>query len=215
MSTLPPTTATSAPGHVRIDPAILYWGTPVLLVSTLNPDGSANLAPISSAFWLGSTAVLGLGLGSHSLANLRRTGEAVLNLPSVDQVDAVDRLALTTGAPAVNSWKRAAGYRYEPHKFERAGLTAVPGDLVAAPVAAECPVAMEVRVTQIRTSDVALVTALVERVHVHPQLRMAGHPNRVDPDIWRPLVMSFQRFYGLGPELQPSRLATVDEEHYR
>jgi hypothetical protein len=27
--------------------------------------------------------------------------------------------------------------------------------------------------------------------------------------------MSFQRFYGLGGQLRPSRLATVDEEHYR
>ena len=28
--------------HRPIDPAILYFGTPVVLVSTLNPDGSPN-----------------------------------------------------------------------------------------------------------------------------------------------------------------------------
>ena len=39
--------------HQSIEPAILYFGTPVVLVSTLNEDGSANLAPMSSAFWLG------------------------------------------------------------------------------------------------------------------------------------------------------------------
>jgi flavin reductase (DIM6/NTAB) family NADH-FMN oxidoreductase RutF len=214
MTTSTMTTSTT-PGHVTIDPAILYWGTPVVLISTCNEDGSANLAPISSAFWLGSTAVLGFGLASHTLANLRRTGELVLNLPSADQVDAVDRLALTTGAPDVNRWKRAAGYAYEPRKFARAGLTPVASAGVAAPRAGQCPVAMEARVLDVRLTDVALVTAEVERVHVHPGLRLAGHRNRVDPDAWRPLIMSFQRFYGLGGELQSSRLATVDEEHYR
>ena len=32
--------------HSPIDPAILYFGTPVVLVSSLNPDGSANLAHV-------------------------------------------------------------------------------------------------------------------------------------------------------------------------
>ena len=95
---VPPTRETAPQAHQLVDPAILYWGTPVVLVSTLNEDGSANLAPISSAFWLGHTATLGFGLTSHSLANLQRTGECVLNLPGPDQVSAVDRLALTTGA---------------------------------------------------------------------------------------------------------------------
>lgn len=31
--------------HVR-RPTILYFGTPVVLISTLNEDGSANLAPM-------------------------------------------------------------------------------------------------------------------------------------------------------------------------
>jgi hypothetical protein len=29
---------------------------------------------------------------------------------------------------------------------------------------------------------------------------MDGQPNRVDPDKWRPLIMSFQQFYGLGEQ---------------
>ncbi len=84
--------------HVRIDPAILYFGTPVALLSTVGVDGRGNLAPMSSLFWLGSTAVLGMGSRSQTAANLRDTGEVVINLPSADQVDAVDRLALTPDA---------------------------------------------------------------------------------------------------------------------
>ena len=83
--------------HVVTDPAILYFGTPVVLLSTVNPDGSPNLAPISSVFWLGRQAVLGINRNSQSWANLDRTREVAVALPSVDQVDAVNRLALTTG----------------------------------------------------------------------------------------------------------------------
>ena len=39
--------------HQLISPAILYLGTPVVLVSTVNENGSYNLAPMSSAFLLG------------------------------------------------------------------------------------------------------------------------------------------------------------------
>ncbi|WP_186004545.1 hypothetical protein [Isoptericola variabilis] len=50
---------------------------------------------------------------------------------------------------------------------------------------------------------------------IDPQLRRAGHANRVDPDRWRPLIMSFQQLYGLDDRVRPSRLATIAEEHYR
>jgi flavin reductase (DIM6/NTAB) family NADH-FMN oxidoreductase RutF len=40
------------PGNqlLTIEPKILYFGTPVALISSLNEDQSTNLAPISS-FW--------------------------------------------------------------------------------------------------------------------------------------------------------------------
>jgi flavin reductase (DIM6/NTAB) family NADH-FMN oxidoreductase RutF len=36
-----------------IEPAILYFGTPVVLIGSSNEDGSSNLAPMSSAWWVG------------------------------------------------------------------------------------------------------------------------------------------------------------------
>ena len=47
--------------HKTIEPTILYFGTPVALVSTMNADGTPNLAPMSSAWWLGWSCMLGLG----------------------------------------------------------------------------------------------------------------------------------------------------------
>ena len=210
--------------HTVIDPAILYFGTPVVLVSTLNEDGSANLAPMSSAWWLGRSCMLGFGARSHTPANLLRTGECVLNLPSVAQVDAVDRLARTTGSDPVPEWKAANGYRHVRDKFARAGLTPLASDIVSAPRAAECPVHLEATLEAVhplavrdphRRGGLVAMEVRVVRVHVAEGIRLAGHAHRIDPDRWRPLVMSFQQFYGIGSRVAPSTLAGIDEEAYR
>ncbi|WP_201761543.1 MULTISPECIES: hypothetical protein [unclassified Nonomuraea] len=44
---------------------------------------------------------------------------------------------------------------------------------------------------------------------------MAGTDDRVDPDTWRPLIMSFQKVYGLGPQAHPSTLARIPQRLYR
>src|SRR6478609_10651969 len=96
---------------------VLYFGTPVVLISSRNEDGTANLAPMSSAWWLDQSGMLGMGNNSQTAANLRRERECVLNLPSSAMVGVVDRLALTTGRKSVTEYKRRQGYRYEPDKF--------------------------------------------------------------------------------------------------
>lgn len=203
--------------HDVIDPAILYFGTPVVLVTSVNADGSSNIMPMSSAFWLGRTGVLGIGGRSQTAANLQRNPDCVLNLPSVDLVSAVDRLALTTGCVDVPPAKADRGYRHEADKFGVAGLAPLPSDTGDAARIAECPVNLEARVLAHRPTDdgILLFEVAVQRVHVHPEIRMAGSANRIDSDRWRPLVMSFQHFYGLGDRVHPSRLASIDEEQYR
>jgi flavin reductase (DIM6/NTAB) family NADH-FMN oxidoreductase RutF len=206
--------------HIEIDPAILYLGTPVVLLSTVDPDGRPNIAPMSSVFWLGKTAVLGMGMRSQTASNTLASREIVINLPSVDQVTAVDRLALTTGRFPVPAGKSEVGYRHVADKFAHAELTPVASDTVKAPRIAECPVSLEGRLAAahpLSGSDGGASTFEVEitRVHVHPAIQDDVHPNRIDPDRWRPLIMSFQKFFGLTEQVHPSRLATVDEEWYR
>jgi flavin reductase (DIM6/NTAB) family NADH-FMN oxidoreductase RutF len=135
--------------HKVIEPKILYFGTPVVLISTLNEDGSANLAPMSSAWWLNQSCMLGMSSRSQTVQNLMRERQCVLNLPSSDLVGAVDRLALFTGRNPVPEYKAVSGYQYEPDKFGIAGLTPEPSDLVKPPLAAECPVQLEAEVIQI------------------------------------------------------------------
>ena len=210
--------------HQVIEPSILYFGTPVVLISSENEDGSANLAPMSSAFWLGWRCILGLNATSKTSLNMIRTGQCVLNLPSVDNVAAVNRLACLTGSNPVPPVKLARGYTHEKYKFETAGLTAVPSLTVAPPRALECPVQLEAVVAakhdlmeddDVTRGRIVTFEVRITRVHIHPAILMDGFPNRVDPNKWRPLMMSFQRYYGLGEEVHESTLARIPEEMYR
>lgn len=209
---------------VLIDPAILYWGTPVVLVSTISPNGAANLAPMSSAWWLGHGCMLGLTESAQTVQNLRRTGECVLNLPSADQAAAVDRIAKTTGANPVPFDKQWLGFTYEADKFGRAGLTPVSSGLVEPPRASECPVQMEATVEAVHgfgatnphvATEVVAIELRIVAVHAHPSIMAQGGSTRVDPDRWRPLLMSFREFYGLGERVGASKLAATDEELWR
>jgi flavin reductase (DIM6/NTAB) family NADH-FMN oxidoreductase RutF len=198
--------------HLPGTETILYFGTPVALISTLNEDGTPNIAPMSSAWWLGWSCMLGLGSMGQTSDNLIRTRECVINLPSEEQVTNVDRLALTTGKDPVPEKKLGWGYRFEREKFTEAGLTPMPSVDVLPPRIAECPVQMEGVVHEFRpfgknVSANAFEVHIV-KLHVEESLLIgdASRPH-IDPEKWRPLIMSFCRFFGVGDELHPSRLA--------
>lgn len=211
--------------HVTIEPGILYFGTPVVVIGTVNDDDSFNLAPMSSAFWLGWRCILGLAAASKTTENLSRTRECVLNLPSVAQAAAVDRLALTTGTRIVTESKLRRGYRHEPDKFGVSGFTPQESETVRAPRVRECPVQMEAVLEAthpVAENDpmsrgrIVVFEVRIVRVHADPAILMDGHDNRIDPDKWRPLILSFQEFYGLGDgKIHRSTLGTVPEALYR
>lgn len=197
--------------HQTVDLKVLYFGTPVVLISTRNEDGTANLAPMSSAWWLGQTCVLGLGRRWKTTENLRRERECVVNLVPSSLAEPVDRLALLTGQREV--WPRAVarGYRYEPDKFAAAGLTPQRSETVAPPRVAECPIQLECTVVDFHPIDgpeapASAIEVSVRRTHVDPGLLIPGTAY-VDPDRWDPLIMKFCEFFGGGHSLQPSRLA--------
>ncbi|HEX5154099.1 MAG TPA: flavin reductase family protein [Parafilimonas sp.] len=210
--------------HKISEPAILYFGTPVVLIGTTNENNTYNLAPMSSAFWLGWRCIIGLAASSQTTKNILRTRECVLNLPSTNQVAAVNKLACTTGANPVPESKLRKGYYYEPYKFKKAGLTYTHADLVNAPLANECPVQLEAVVSAthslaeedaVMKGRIMIIELRIVRVHIEESILMKGNPNKVDPNKWRPLIMSFQKFYGLGSELQYSTLSEIPEALYK
>jgi flavin reductase (DIM6/NTAB) family NADH-FMN oxidoreductase RutF len=84
------------------EPIILYFGTPVALMGTNNPQGSANLVPISSAWWRGWTCLLGFGQMGQACDNLIRTRKCIINLPTASiEVDRVPGEAEPTGKAVV------------------------------------------------------------------------------------------------------------------
>lgn len=213
----------TSPTHRTVEPAILYLGTPVVLVSSLNPDGSTNIAPMSSAWWLGWSCMLGFDATSQTPRNLARQPECVLNLPAAELVAAIDRLAATTAASPMPPHKSMLGYRSEPDKWKVAGLTRLPADDVAPDRIAECPIHLEgVAVARhafgaedprLLVPSVAIEVRIV-KVHVDEGLLSKEFDDRIDPQVWKPLIMSFRQFFSTGDMLRPSRLAIPPEEAY-
>lgn len=199
---------TGRDSFVTIEPKILYFGTPVAVVSSANEDGTTNLAPISSFWALGWTIVLGLLRDTKTLQNLRQNPDCVINLPSPDLWRQVESLAPLTGLDPVPK-EKAPKFRYEPDKFAAAGLTQVPSEIVSVQRVKECPAQLEARVHKIhflvgderlqQLTGGAAVEVKVLRVHVRADFVMNEH--YVNPTSWQPLIYNFRHYYGLGQEL--------------
>ncbi|KAF2787554.1 hypothetical protein K505DRAFT_257456 [Melanomma pulvis-pyrius CBS 109.77] len=211
--------------HSVISPAVLYWGTPVVLVTTENEDGTYNISPMSSAWWFAHRCMLGQLAMSQTTQNMLRTKKCVLNLPSQDMASHINLLARTTSTDPVPEFKASLGYTYVKDKFGHAKLTPQKSDLVGPPRIRECPVQMEAEVVEWhemmadlpdRKGLMLSIEVKILRVHVLDELRLEGHENRIDTDKWHPLFMVFSEYYGRNEKkLEESDLAKIDEENYR
>ena len=122
------------------------------LISSVNSDGTPNLAPISSFWALGWTMTLGLLEDTKTLENLRNCPDCVVNLPSPDMWRQVEALAPLTGKNPVPEDKKK--FRHEHDKFQAGNFTRIPSETVPAPRVKECPVHMEAVVRKIHQLEV-------------------------------------------------------------
>jgi flavin reductase (DIM6/NTAB) family NADH-FMN oxidoreductase RutF len=189
-----------------IEPKILYFGTPVALISSLNEDGTTNLAPMSSFWALGWTLMLGLLDETKTAENLARHAECVVNLPSPEMWPMVEKLAPLTGRNPVPEIK-AKQFCFEADKFGAAGLTELAGEVVRPMRVKECPVQMEARVTKLhrmRGEKLEKVgggwAAEVEIVRVHAAEEFLLEGDYVDPAKWSPLIYNFRHYFRLAGE---------------
>jgi len=209
--------------RVSIEPAIMYFGTPVVLISTLNEDGSSNIAPISSVWWLGWSCMIGIDATSHTTKNLKRNGQCVLNLASAELADQVNALALFTGSEEIPLHKKMLGYKSVTDKFKRAGLTPQATDPGKVSAIKECPIQLEVTVgnfTNFAQNDPRMavpayaIELKINKVSVMPSVLQDGSNNKIDPNKWNPLIMNFRKLYSLTAEVNESRLARKPEALY-
>ncbi|GGE40659.1 hypothetical protein GCM10011391_19300 [Pullulanibacillus camelliae] len=101
----------------EIHPNILYYGTPVVLLTTLNEDETVNISPISSSWALGNYVVLGLSRNGQAIVNLERHRECVINIPDPSLWENVERLACFTGKEKVPKYKQEMRFSYKKEKI--------------------------------------------------------------------------------------------------
>lgn len=186
-----------------IEPKILYFGTPVALISSLDEDGITNLAPMSSLWALGWTMMLGLLDETKTAENFARHPECVINLPSPEMWQQAEKLAPLTGKNPVPEIK-ARQFRFEKDKFGAAGLTPIASEVVRPLRAAECPIQMEALVHRLHPmSGQKLgelgggIAAEVEILRVHASEEFIQGDNYIDPAKWSPLIYNFRHYFRL------------------
>ncbi len=192
---------------VAVSPEILYFGTPVAVISSLNSDGTTNLAPMSSFWALGNRFMLGLTRLGQTWQNLQRTPECVLNMPSPQEWKQVERLGHTTGRSEVTDYHRSAGITYAADKFAISGFTSMVSECVTPLRVAECPVQIEARALIIHpaSGDQPFAYAEIQKLLVHAHRRVLNAAGtRFDIDSWSPLLYVFRHYYGKGEHLGKS-----------
>lgn len=163
---------------------------PIALVTTLSPGGQVNAAPFSFFNVFSEEpplVVLGLqsrgeGALKDTTANVRRTGEFVVNLVSEEIAEAMNTCAID--------------FPPEVGELAAAGLSASPSREVAPPAVAQAPVALECRRTM-------MINVSIERdLLVGQVLRVRARPGVVDPatlyldmDAYRPVARLYADLY--------------------
>ena len=123
--------------RVNLAPGALTAPLPPVIVSVGDLD-NANLITIG---WTGILATvppktyISVRPTRHSYGMLKEGGEFVINLPSVSMARAVDYIGIYTGKKV--------------DKFKKCALTKKKSEKVAPPTVAECPIALECRVTEV------------------------------------------------------------------
>ncbi|NTF43884.1 hypothetical protein A6U86_25845 [Rhizobium sp. AC27/96] len=196
--------------HIVIKPSVLYVGTPVVLISSLNPDGTTNISPMSSAWALFDRIVLGLTCTSKGGENALRERQLVLNFPSPDLWRKIEAIAPTTGRNPVPPHKERIGYRFESDKFDVGDFTPQAADLVRPLRIAECPIQIEAEVMAShepggewpseRPEAFRIIEVKAVRVHAHRGIVVPG-TNHIDTSTWSPLLYVFRHYFGIGPDL--------------
>jgi len=152
---------------------------PIAWVSTVDPSGQANLAPFSF-FTVASVNPPILCFApmldddraeKHTLANIRQTGEFVVNIVSCDLVEQMNQ----TSAP----------YPSGVSEFTKAGVTPQASILVRAPCVREALIKFECTLRQVigfGSEPMAgnLILGQICRIHLHPDIYRNG---RVDGQV--------------------------------
>ena len=177
-------------------PNMFYYGFPVVLLSTIDEKGKADVTPISCTFTLGTNAVIALVKLNQAYENVMAVPEVVLNLPNASMWEQVEKIAPYTAKDPVPAQK-AAKYTHTDDKFALGGFTPLASDKVRPPRVAECPIQAEAKVVNVNDRN-GYVLVELEIVQVHAQDHLVMEGNKINPLQWEPLIYNFKHYYGIG-----------------
>nr|WP_314785398.1 flavin reductase family protein [uncultured Capnocytophaga sp.] len=177
-------------------PTMFYYGFPVVLLTTTDKDGNADVTPISSTFTLGANAVIALVKLNKAYHNVMEVPEVVFNLPTAAMWEKVEAIAPYTAQNPVPPQKMGK-YTYTDDKFSIGGFTQLPSEKVRPPRIAECPIQAEAKVKNVNDRE-AYVLVELEFVQVHAEDHLVMEGNKINPLEWEPLIYNFKHYYGLG-----------------
>lgn len=197
---------TNLPSFITLRPKVLYFGTPVALITTIDGHGNSNIGPISSAWALGYNLLLGLGCDSKTYQNLLAHKECVVNLPSADLYGNIEKIARLTGLNPVPASKKEQ-YTFHADKFAAGNFEPMAAEMVSPAAIADCPIQLECLLQShyIMESDldgiplIAAVQVKVINVRVHANLVI--NQDYIDPSVWSPLIYNFRHYYALGKKM--------------
>ena len=177
-------------------PTMFYYGFPVVLLTTTDKDGNADVTPISCTFTLGANAVIALVKLNKAYHNVMEVPEVVFNLPTAAVWEKVEAIAPYTAQNPVPPQKMGK-YTYTDDKFSIGGFTQLPSEKVRPPRIAECPIQAEAKVKNVNDRD-AYVLVELEFVQVYAEDHLVMEGNKINPLEWEPLIYNFKHYYGLG-----------------
>ena len=172
---------------------------PIAWISTLNADETVNLAPFSAFMGIFNPPMVAINFGRRkggtlkdTQHNLRDRGEAVVHLPDAGLLEAMH--ACGEDLPAGES------------ELARLGLATLPAQLVAPPILAQAPVALECRLNRevILSPDSTLVLLDVLMAHARDSIWNELY-DCADASRWEPMArlasVTGPNYAGLGERL--------------
>lgn len=170
-------------------PSTGLFPLPAILVTSQSGDNKPNIITIA---WTGvmnsvpPVVYIGVNPTRYSHQLISESGEYVINIPSSEQVSAVDYCGLVSGRNG--------------NKFEATGFTPVPAEHVKAPLIAECPVNIECKVRQVlhlESHDVFMADVLA----VHYNEEVLDEKGRPDYQKIKPYAYCMGEYHGLSEKI--------------
>lgn len=170
-------------------PGNMLYPLPVVIVSVADRDGRYNLLTIA---WAGTVCTnppmvsISVRPERYSYPILRETGEFVINLTTRELTYATDYCGVKSGR--------------DVDKFEKLGLTPLPGDKVRAPLLKESPVNIECKVVQMMPLG-SHHMFLGEVAAVHADEKYMDDRHKFHLDKAEPIVYSHGAYFVCGEQL--------------